>query len=159
MKRGITVSQEWTDYCVQTLQTDMVADALTWGIVLVFFGVLLAAFCFFKPLKRFKGKAVVVLPLIACAFLLLALIEIVPKMIDVQSRSFITVENAAVQRYTTHQMPFDSRYIDVLTDEGERVVRLEHLTRIPTDAEYDTVYHGTVIYAKHSKTLVYADVK
>ena len=153
------MSEQWNEYCIQILQRNIVVDIITWGSVLAFLLILLILFCTIKPLKRFKAKATVVLSIIMAAFALLALINIIPKTVDLHNQAFVTVEDAIVRRLDTYQKPFDSHYINIYSAEHEFLVRLDHSSLIPFDENPDTIYRGTVIYAKTSETLLYIDFK
>ncbi len=152
------MTEQWNEYCVQLLQRNIVVDILTWGIVLAFFLIVLILFCVMKPLKRFKAKAKVVLSIMMAAFGLLALINIIPKTVDLNNQAFVIVEDAVVERFDTYQKPFDSHYIHVYSAEHRLLVQLDNSPLIPFDENPDAVYRGTVIYAKNSKTLLFADV-
>ncbi len=153
------MTEQWNEYCIQLLQRNIVVDIIAWGIVLAFFLILLILFCVIKPLNRFKAKAKVVLSIVMVAIGLLALINIIPKTVDLNNQAFITVEDAIVRRLDTYQKPFDSHYINIYSAEQKFLVRLDHSSLIPFDENPDTVYRGIVIYAKNSKTLLYVDLK
>lgn len=152
------MTPQWITYCVQELQWSIISDVILYALILIVLAGVLPLFRFVKPLKRFWSKAKAVLPLLMIVTLSLALIRIVPKIIDIQTRSFVMVEDATIQRTVTHTTPFHSRYIMISSsDTSDGVVRLNHSSLIPFDEDPDTVYHGTVIYAEKSATLLYVE--